>query len=118
MTEMITLTKGLYIRARPSHSPPKTFTAKMALRQLLESHEALKKRIHAFRIPLSPRGQMMAKCVYFVVPLVGGLQIMNWAIQQSEKHWEGVEKVEDEVTRQQNKALEEVILRARGAGSK
>lgn len=44
---------------------------------LRDRHEKLKKRIHAFRIPLSPRGQLAMKCVYFSIPLIAGYFIMD-----------------------------------------
>lgn len=45
--------------------------------ELSAKHERLKKRIHAFRIPLSPRGQLIMKVVYFSIPLIGGYFIMD-----------------------------------------
>lgn len=45
--------------------------------QLHEKHERLKKRIHSFRIPLSPRGQAIMKVVYFSIPVIGGYFIME-----------------------------------------
>lgn len=44
---------------------------------LHEKHERLKKRIHSFRIPLSPRGQAVMKVVYFSIPVIGGYFIME-----------------------------------------
>lgn len=40
-------------------------------------HEQLKKRIHSFRIPLSPTGQRIMKVVYFSIPLISGYYIMK-----------------------------------------
>jgi hypothetical protein len=40
-------------------------------------HEELKKRIHAFRIPLSPAGQRVMGLVYFSIPVIGGYYIMQ-----------------------------------------
>ena len=48
------------------------------LRTLGEKHEALKNRIHSFRIPLSPAGQRVMLCVYFSAPIVAGYYIMQW----------------------------------------
>ncbi|KAJ1442099.1 hypothetical protein B484DRAFT_342882 [Ochromonadaceae sp. CCMP2298] len=53
-------------------------------------HEELKKRIHAFRIPLSPAGQRVMGFVYFSIPVIGGYYIMQWAISQSERNLEGL----------------------------
>jgi hypothetical protein len=54
-----------------------------------QKHEELKKRIHAFRIPLSPRGQMVMKFVYFMCPLIGGYYLMQvcfcWPIDVSDR---------------------------------
>lgn len=50
---------------------------------LSERHERLKKRIHKFKIPLSPRGQVAMKLVYFTIPVVGGLYLMQWANDQA-----------------------------------
>lgn len=47
------------------------------LRELSRRHEALKKRIHAFRIPLSPAGQRFMGFVYFCIPVVGGYFLMQ-----------------------------------------
>ncbi len=44
---------------------------------LSERHEALKKRIHAFRIPLSPRNRRIMEVVYFSIPLIAGYFIMQ-----------------------------------------
>ncbi|CAM9172153.1 unnamed protein product [Choristocarpus tenellus] len=54
------------------------------LGDLREKHEVLKARIHAFRIPLSPRGQLVMSIVYFSIPVVGGYYLMQWA--QSRAH--------------------------------
>ncbi len=44
---------------------------------LSEKHERLKKRIHSFRIPLSPNGQRIMKVVYFCIPVIAGYFIME-----------------------------------------
>lgn len=53
------------------------------LSDLSARHERLKERIHAFRIPLSPRGQKIMGFVYFCIPVIGGYFIMQAAIAQS-----------------------------------
>lgn len=47
------------------------------LRELSRRHEALKKRIHAFRIPLSPTGRRLMGLVYFSIPIIAGYFIME-----------------------------------------
>ncbi len=48
-------------------------------RDLAERHEALKKRIHATRIPIRSRiGLFGVGCIYFVTPLVGGYFVFRW----------------------------------------
>lgn len=42
-------------------------------------HERLKARVHAFRIPLSPRGQIAMNIVYFAVPIITGHYVIQWA---------------------------------------
>jgi len=54
------------------------------LRSISARHTALKERIHAFRIPLPPAGQKFMGLVYFTIPVIGGYNIMQWAIGQSE----------------------------------
>lgn len=44
---------------------------------LSEKHEKLKKKIHSFRIPLSPRGRQFMGFVYFWIPIIGGIVLMN-----------------------------------------
>lgn len=45
--------------------------------KIRDGHEQLKKRIHSFRIPLSPTGQRIMKVVYFSIPLISGYFIMD-----------------------------------------
>ncbi|CAM9667516.1 unnamed protein product [Discosporangium mesarthrocarpum] len=52
--------------------------------EVRDRHESLKKRIHAFRVPLSPRGQMLMTFVYFSIPLTGGYYWMQWAQGRAE----------------------------------
>ncbi len=48
------------------------------LADLLARHEALKRRIHAFRIPIKSRAGLFAVgCFYFCVPLAAGYAIMH-----------------------------------------
>ncbi len=51
-----------------------------------ERHEALKERIHNFRMPLSPMGVRIMKVVYFTIPIVGGYYIMQVAIGYSDRN--------------------------------
>ena len=42
-------------------------------------HEALKRRIHAFRMPVRSRAGLAALSVfYFTTPIVAGVYIMRW----------------------------------------
>ena len=56
------------------------------LRSLNDRHVALKKRVHSFRLPLSPRGVLLMQCVYFTIPVVGGWYVMQWAISKSHEN--------------------------------
>lgn len=42
-----------------------------------ERHEALKAKIHSFRIPLSKRGRFFMGCVYLSIPVVFGTWYME-----------------------------------------
>ncbi|KAG5178356.1 hypothetical protein JKP88DRAFT_225304 [Tribonema minus] len=79
-------------------------------------HEALKKRIHNFRIPLSPRGQLAMQVVYFTVPFVGGMAIMQWARSKADKNLEHLQVVEAAATQQQNKAFQQVLSQSAADG--
>ena len=46
------------------------------------------KRVHAFRIPLSPAGQRVAQVVYFSIPVIGGYFIMDWATSKAREEIE------------------------------
>mmetsp|Transcript_11415 Transcript_11415/g.20177 ORF Transcript_11415/g.20177 Transcript_11415/m.20177 type:complete len:117 (+) Transcript_11415:205-555(+) len=70
----------------------------MAFRRLAQEHEKLKRRIHAFRVPLSPRGQRVAMVAYVSLGFAGGLGLMGWAIGQSGKKWEAVQNEDGTVT--------------------
>jgi hypothetical protein len=56
------------------------------LRNFSERHEALKKRIHSFRLPLSAPLRAVMGLIYFSIPVIGGYYIMQAAIGQSEKN--------------------------------
>lgn len=56
------------------------------LRSIPSRHEALKKRIHGFRYPLSPFYLKVAQVVYFTIPVVIGYYIMEWSTAQSVKN--------------------------------
>ncbi|RLN93647.1 hypothetical protein BBJ28_00004195 [Nothophytophthora sp. Chile5] len=58
------------------------------LRNLSERHEALKKRIHSTRIPLSKNGQRAMGVVYFVTPIVAGYYIMKWTERRAEANFQ------------------------------
>uniref|UniRef100_A0A7S2R0H2 Uncharacterized protein n=1 Tax=Eucampia antarctica TaxID=49252 RepID=A0A7S2R0H2_9STRA len=46
-----------------------------------ENHEKLKKYIHtAWRYPLPRWGRFVMGSLYFTVPVIGGYQVMQWAI--------------------------------------
>ena len=83
------------------------------LRELSARHEALKERIHAFRIPLSPRGQRIMGFVYFCIPVIGGYYIMQAAIGQSHKNLAGLkggaEVAASVEVREQNVALQKIL---------
>lgn len=55
------------------------------IRDLQARHKAFVKRVHAFRIPLSPRGRAIAQIVYFSVPIIGGYFIMDWATNKAKE---------------------------------
>merc|ERR1712232_1282200 len=49
-----------------------------------KKHEKLKHTIHnSFRYPLPPWGRFLMGCVYFSLPIIGGYQVMQWAISKS-----------------------------------
>ena len=37
----------------------------------------LKERIHAFRVPLGPRGRFVMGVIYFCTPVLGGYMLLN-----------------------------------------
>mmetsp|Transcript_11813 Transcript_11813/g.17816 ORF Transcript_11813/g.17816 Transcript_11813/m.17816 type:complete len:139 (-) Transcript_11813:196-612(-) len=49
-----------------------------------EAHERLKRTVHtAWRFPLPRWGRIFMGGVYFCIPVVGGYQVMMWAIGKS-----------------------------------
>jgi hypothetical protein len=54
--------------------------------RLGHSHNELKRRIHAFRIPLGPKGRFAMGCVYFSVPFILGYPVYRWSLAQAEKN--------------------------------
>ena len=90
------------------------------LRSIPERHTALKKRIHAFRYPLSPFYLKIAQVVYISVPIVIGYGIMEWTTGQAKKNLgdkgQLMKKNSDNATKQynegtsgQNVALQSVL---------
>jgi hypothetical protein len=80
------------------------------LRKIGSEHEKLKKRIHAFRIPLSPTGQNVMKCVYFSIPLILGYFIMDFAQQKSVENLEHLKKKSNiNEIQEQNEALQKTL---------
>ena len=57
------------------------------LRDLGRRHGELKKRIHATRVPLGARGQVIMGLVYFSIPVIGGYYIMDWATSRADRKW-------------------------------
>jgi len=54
------------------------------LRGFHQKHERLKKAVHeGFRYPLPKWGRVAMGCVYFMIPVVGGYYVMQWAISKS-----------------------------------
>ena len=61
------------------------FQAKMDfVRTFLRKHEEIKKRVHSFRVPLSPAGQRLMSMVYFSIPVVAGYFIMQVSSDMSD----------------------------------
>ncbi|KAF1783882.1 EF-Hand 1, calcium-binding site [Phytophthora cactorum] len=58
------------------------------LRRLGERHEALKKKIHSTRIPLSKNGQRVMGLVYFTTPIIGGYYVMKWAERRADANFQ------------------------------
>ncbi len=82
-------------------------------------HEELKRRIHAFRIPLSPMGIRVMKVVYFTIPIIGGYFLMEKVKERAEFNL-GING--EKMTRRnryanetaaQNQALDEILIKAK-----
>ena len=71
------------------------------IRDLKNNHEALKKKIHNFRLPLSPFGRAIATCVYVSFPIVMGYYIMEatnaQAIKNLGRHGEKMRRLSDDM---------------------
>jgi hypothetical protein len=81
------------------------------LRSISARHNALKERIHAFRIPLSPAGQKFMGFVYFTIPIIGGYYVMQWAQSKSiENIGSKGEKLELSLEAQRNKEISKKLL--------
>lgn len=82
---------------------------------IYERHERLKKRIHSFRMPLSPAGQKGMAIVYFTIPIVIGFYIMQAAKGQADVNLgkDGskiTNSIEGEsIARQHNQALQQML---------
>ena len=91
--------------------------------EIFRRHEELKKRIHNFRIPLSPTGQRIMSLVYLSLPIIGGYLIMQQVQRQSEANI-GVNgsKLTQEYykseTKAQNDALQELLSKAKNQRDK
>jgi hypothetical protein len=81
------------------------------LKRLLAEHEKLKKRIHAFRIPLSPRGQKIMGLIYFSIPVIMGYFIMQFTNEMSLKNLKAIREHRNPnmKTKQQNEALGDML---------
>ncbi|TDH66731.1 hypothetical protein CCR75_003370 [Bremia lactucae] len=66
------------------------------MRKLGERHEALKKRIHGTRIPLSKNKKRFMGLVYFTTPIIGGYYVMKWAESCADKNFQ---REENEIRR-------------------
>ena len=53
------------------------FIHRLALR-----HNELKRRIHAFRYPLSPPALAVARVVYFSIPVALGYGLLQWTLER------------------------------------
>jgi hypothetical protein len=86
----------------------------MPFSNLSARHEALKKRIHSFKIPLSKPWINVMKVVYFSIPIIAGVIIMDKANKQAVENLEqaGVLRQGGSVeTKQQNEALAALLKR-------
>jgi uncharacterized membrane protein YjdF len=51
-----------------------------------ESHERLKKRIHTFKMPLSPIAYRVVMVCYLTIPIIGGYYTMQYTNTLVEKN--------------------------------
>ena len=82
------------------------------LSKFSENHDKLKKRIHAFRIPLSPTGRRIMGFVYFAIPMLVGYQIMTWTNSTASNNLKGLKaesSTHKKETKQQNESLKEFL---------
>mmetsp|Transcript_9394 Transcript_9394/g.32024 ORF Transcript_9394/g.32024 Transcript_9394/m.32024 type:complete len:106 (+) Transcript_9394:170-487(+) len=91
-----------------------------ALVDLHRRHEALKKRIHNVRIPLSPGMRRVAMLFYFTAPIVGGYYIMQASNSIRDANLSGLEESargtpEYAAAARQNEELDKVLRRAAGS---
>lgn len=56
-------------------------------RRLYAAQQSLKHYIHNTRIPLSPTGQKVMGLVYFTIPVVGGVYLMDKVSAISDAKW-------------------------------
>lgn len=80
-----------------TQQPPKEPWLFSAIRTFHQRHENLKRTVHtAWRYPLPKWGRVVMGFVYFTIPVIGGYQVMQWAISKSHasigKHGEFLEK--------------------------
>jgi hypothetical protein len=54
--------------------------------RLAASHNALKEKIHATRIPLGSKGRFAMGVVYFVTPVIFGYNIMQYTNRIAERN--------------------------------
>lgn len=69
------------------------------VRDWQDRHRRFVKRVHAFRIPLSPPAKAVAQVVYFSIPLVAGYFIMGWATDRAKAEIQYSDSNEAEETR-------------------
>lgn len=81
------------------------------LRDWQARHKRFVKKVHAFRIPLSPQGKAVAQVVYFSVPVVAGYFIMGWATDRAKAEIQYSDSDDDG-----NKTMVFGSARAAGAG--
>lgn len=86
------------------------------MEELFRKHEELKKKIHAFRIPLPPMARRFMGVVYLSIPLVCGYFIMSYVQKKSIENiglnGSKLNKSEmNDATIAQNKVFGELLLR-------